>query len=95
MNATDNEPDYAVRLFLHKRFIRRPGIDRVGRPFREIPADDGRCESACAAQSLFVDRLIRKYANPSDDVYAVETDTHKRELVRMEWLRLYWQEVSL
>ncbi len=86
--------DYAVLQFLHKRFVPRAGVDRVGRAFSELPDDDGRYESIRGAQSLFVNRLIHKYANPSDDVFEVETNNHVRCAVRMEWLRLYFQEVG-
>src|SRR5690242_15340163 len=93
------ETDYAVSQFLHKRFIPRPGVDRVGRRFSiaDMPVDDaGRpdVELARQAQSLFVDRLASKASNPCDDIYEVEVGGGQRCKVRMQWLRLYWREVG-
>ncbi len=93
------QPDYAIRQFLHRRFVPRPGVDRVGRRFdlNDIPAfaDGTRSyEAARKAQSLFVLRCVVKYTNPSDDVYEVETEKHQRCHIRMWWLRLYFQEVG-
>lgn len=96
-NDNDNQVDYAARLFLHKFFVPRPGVDRVGRTFlvKEMPGDDGRSsELARTAQSLSVVRLIRKYANPSDDLFEVKTDSGQHCAVRMQWLRLYWREAA-
>ena len=92
----DNQVDYAISQFLHKRFVPRPGVDRVGRHFspEDMPVDGQGSEEARHAQSLCVNRVITKHANPCDDVFEVETNTGQRIPVRMEWLRRYWTEAG-
>ncbi len=91
--------DFAVRQFLHKRFVLRDGFDRVGRSFlaSEVPLDDKGWSDpeAAFAQSLSVERLISQGSNPSDDVYLAKCPRGKQYRVQMQWLRLYWREVVI
>lgn len=87
--------DYAVRQVLYKRFIPRPGFDRVGRGFdpKDMPDDEGRSSPAARfASSLSVERVLKTYGNPCDDVYEVKDERGRHHRVRWQWLRLYFEE---
>jgi hypothetical protein len=99
MNNSPRWVDFAAQQFLHKLFVPRPGVDRCGRMFDplDMPSDDhGRpsTELARRSQSLSVEQLVSKGSNPSDDIYLVKTSDGAHGAVRMQWLRLYWQEAA-
>jgi hypothetical protein len=86
VKRVSEQVDYAIRQFLHKQFVMRDGRTRAGATFRLADRAD------LPGMELTVHECVRKYANPSDDVYLVQTETGARSVIRMEVLRNFYEE---